>query len=322
MPDSTAGAAQRLGLDLIDCHVHCFPQDDDARDFMRRVVRRPEAATIGTVAQLEEAIRRSGLHRTNILMYTPASIYYEDGIAAIPPSAIDRSAAQERVRRDVVARIQRNNDWASDFVRTRAGFSFFCGIDPVHMTEREMLEGIDRWVLGGAKGVKFVPASLKLFGNDRRLFPVYDYCHERRIPILAQSAGNPAPGHPLAYGHPAPYGDALRQFPRLRLIFAHMAYFPYLPNNGAGELQALTSKYPGIGADMSLRLAGVADGSEPAEWLASAVKLLGPEHILFGTNFPLADPAASVEAFARLPLSDRDRETIGHKNFERLTSRG
>lgn len=307
-------------LKIVDCHVHCFPEEASARDFMGRVVKRPEAKVVGTVGQLEEQMRRSGVRQTNILMYTPASIYYEDGLAAIPAWARDRAAEEQRVRRAVVARIQRNNDWASAFVKKHAGFSFFCGVDPVYMTEAEMVSGIERWVAAGAKGVKFVPASLKLFGNDRRLFPVYDYCHQRGIPLLAQSGGNPAPGQQLAYGHPAPYGEALRQFPNLRLIFAHMAYFPYLPNNGADELKALMAKHPNVCADLSLRLGAIAEGSEPAEWVVQAVRLLGAEHILFGSNFPLADQAASAQAFLKLPLTDGEREAIAHGNFERLTS--
>ena len=57
----------------------------------------------------------------------------------------------------------------------------------------------------------------------------------------------------------------------------------------------------------------------PPEWLVSTIRRLGAERDLFGTNFPLADQARSVEAFRRLPLDDRERELIAHKNFERIT---
>ncbi len=306
-------------LELIDCHVHCFPTAQAARDFMSRVVRRPEAGACGAIEELLAAIRQSGVAHTNLLMFTPTSIYHEDGMAAIPADVGDRAAAEEAVRRDVVQRVVGNNDWCAGFVKERAGMSFFCGIDPVRMTEDEMLSGIERWLDAGAVGVKFVPANLRIFGDDPRLLPVYDYCHQRQVPLLTQSAGNPAPGYGLAYGHPTPFGKVLPQFPNLRLVFAHMAYFPYLPNGGADELAALTSRYPDVCTDLSLRLDAIAEGAEDADWVVQTVRRLGAEHVLFGTNFPLADQARSVEAFHRLPLSDGERELIAHKNFQRLT---
>ena len=306
-------------LKLIDCHVHCFPTGEAARDFMGRVVRRPEADVCGTVEELHAAIGRSGVDHVNILMFTPTSIYVEDGMAAIPPDVRDRAAAEEAVRREAVCRVTGNNDWCAAFVKEHPNLSFFCGVDPVRMTEDEMLSGIDRWMAAGAKGVKIVPATLRIFGDDERLLPLYDYCCRQGVPLLTQSAGNPAPGQDLAYAQPATFGRVLPQFPDLRLIFAHMAYFPYLPDNGADELAELTSRYANVSADLSLRLGAVADGAEPAEWLVSTIRRLGADRVLFGTNFPLADQARSVEAFRRLPLTDEERELIAHKNFERIT---
>ncbi|MBI3743342.1 MAG: amidohydrolase family protein [Chloroflexi bacterium] len=303
-----------MALPIVDCHIHCFSDEEQARAFMSRVVKQPQATRIGTVAQLEESIKASGIPRTNILMYTPGAIYYEDAIAKYPSD-------KERARREVVQRIERNNDWAASFTKQRKGLSFFCGIDPVHMTEREMLSGIERWVAAGAKGVKFVPASLKIFGDDKRLLPVYDYCQSRNIPILTQSAGNPAPGHEFAFGSPVPFGRALPNFPSLRLIFAHMGWSSYRPDDGADDLRDLARKYPDVCTDMSLRLDEAASDAKAAAWLVSTTRKMGAGHILFGTNFPLADSKKSLDAFMRLPLKESERELIAHKNFERLTTR-
>lgn len=303
-----------MALPIIDCHIHCFPDEEQARAFMSRVVKQPQATRIGTVAQMEASIKASGISHTNILMYTPGAIYYEDALAK-------HKGDKEQARRDVVQRIQQNNDWAATFTKQRKGLSFFCGVDPVHMSERELLFGIERWIQAGARGVKFVPASLKIFGDDPRLRPVYDYCQSHKIPILTQSAGNPATGSEFAFGSPVPFGRALPQFPRLRLIFAHMGWSPYRPDDGADDLRDLGRKYPNVCADMSLRLDDASKDPKAADWVVSATRKMGAEHILFGTNFPLADSKTSLDTFLRLPLNDSERELIAHKNFERLTAR-
>ena len=296
---------------IIDCHVHCFPTEQQGRDFMGRVVRRPEAEIVGSTAQLFESIKRSGVDHTNILMYTPASIYYAD--------AKDAGASEEEARKIAVQHVVKNNDWCAEFVRSTPNLSFFCGVDPVHMTAEEMLHGVERWTAAGAKGVKFVPASLRIYGDDPRFLPLFDYCHQQDLPILTQSGGPPGPNG-LAYAHPEPFGRVLAQFPKLRLIFAHMADFPYLQDRGVDALAKVTSAYPNVCADVSLRLNPIVSGEDTVERIMNAIRTLGKENVLFGSNFPLADTAEAVRVFQDLPLESSEFDAIAGGNFQRLTA--
>ena len=53
------------------------------------------------------------------------------------------------------------------------------------------------------------------------------------------------------------------------------------------------------------------------EALVCAMSALGADRILFAVDYPFVDPAASIEAFDRTPMSDADREKIYHLNAER-----
>ena len=302
-------------LDLIDCHVHAFPSYQEGHDFMVTYLNwAPER--IGTLQELLSARAKAGHARTNILMYTPTTFYYEQGIAAIPDGAKDRKAAEERVLQDVLQRQRRNNDWGSTVVREHPGLSYFCGVDCTRMSEDEMLGEVERNLSAGASGVKIVFTGLKIYGDDPRLGPLYDYCASREVPILAQSSGRAGP----CWGRPAPFGKAVREFPDLRLIFAHLCHFPSLPGEGIDELAEVTARFPNVCADLSLRLTAVARREMSPDDMAAIIRRLGPEHVLFGTNFPLADPVEATRAFQDLPLTEAEHRAIGHDNFVRLTT--
>src|SRR5947208_1215201 len=78
-------------------------------------------------------------------------------------------------------------------------------------------------VAEGARGVKLLPLQHWFHGDDRRLWPMYEYLEAMGLPVLSQSgAGGPAsPITGDAWGRPLPFGAAAAAFPKLNFILAH-----------------------------------------------------------------------------------------------------
>ena len=305
--------------ELLDCHIHCFPSHEDGRFFMDRMVRWEQHPWVGTLDQVLEMHKKAGISRANILMYTPARLYYEDAVAALP-SKTNRDEAIANIRRSVVRRIEGNNDWCVKLIKEHPRFTFFCGVDVTFMSEEEMLKGIERWVAGGAKGVKIVPQGMQIYGNDLRLLPLFDYCQAKGIPVLSQSGGR-APSLGIAYAVTDKLGETLRKFPKLKFIFAHMAHFDWMPNGGADALAEVFAACPNTVADLSLQFGPIANGERTREDMVALIRRLGAHRILFGTNFPLASSAEAAEVFRSLPLAKAEREQISSQNFLRVIAR-
>ena len=297
-------------MDLIDCHVHTFANEADAREFMTHV-RMPDADPVGTIDELVESRKGTPIVHTNIV-FLPTVMWLNADLAAIPDDVPDRAAAEQEALDAYLARVDAYNRWTASVTKERPGFSYFCGVDLVRMTERQALEGVERWVADGAIGVKMAPVNMQLRGDDPRYVPIFDYCQEQGLPIVLASGA-------AEWAQPRWFADLYRQFPKTRIIMAHAAYQPEHPDAGLAELLDAMDGHPDVCADLSLRFDHVADGREEAEALVRIVREAGPERILFGSNFPLGKTGTALDVFEKLPLTAAERQLVGHDNFLRLT---
>src|SRR5687768_5457416 len=131
-----------------------------------------------TVEEAERLMDETGIVHMNILMFTWSGRYWRDGAYTLPDDESRRVDAAEELRRRIVARIHDNNDWALELVASRSRFSVFVGVDPVLMTEDELLKEVDDGRRRGALGVKIVPFDFRVGGDDRRLWPLFSWCSE------------------------------------------------------------------------------------------------------------------------------------------------
>lgn len=184
------------------------------------------------------------------------------------------------------------------------------------MPEKPMLEAVERWAEQGARGVKISPSNMRVQGDDSRLLPLFDYCQSRGLLVLCAS-GNPRRSQDNAWLHLPPFITPLKRLPRLRIIFAHMGYFPHMRDRGADELLATMGRYPDVCTDLSLLLEPIAAGESP-ERLAGLIRRIGADRVLFGTNSPFGNVQLAIEGLRKLPLTDSERELIAYRNYQRL----
>ena len=183
-----------------------------------------------------------------------------------------------------MGRVRANNEWAVQAVASRSRFSFFCGIDASLMTTGELLAEIDDKTRRGALGVKMVPFDSGVSGNDPRLWPVYDYLQERGILLLTEASGRPG-----APGRPALFAPALDEFPRLKLVFAHLGHDPAFGHGADQEVVELAQGYQGVFTDLSLRLPEMLNGAFTASDMVEHLRRIGTDRVLFGTNYGFVD---------------------------------
>jgi hypothetical protein len=288
-----------------------------------------EPVAYGTVDDAQEMMRRTGFVHMNFLMFTWAGLYYHDGCYQLSDDPDQRAKEEAELKRRIVTRIRENNEWALGIVHEYDNLSFFCGVDPVLMDEKTLIEEIADKTSRGALGVKMVPDDSGARGDDRRLWPVYDYCQSNGLPILSQTSSNPAAA---AYaGHFAP---ALKAFPKLKLICGHCG----AGLEGEQRVAELTHAYENVCGDISSPIIrGVVLGDVTPDEAVIRLRNMGIERLMYGDNFHFAELSAVdvngksarkpqttrvealVQAFKSLPLRDEELEQIANKTFKELT---
>jgi predicted TIM-barrel fold metal-dependent hydrolase len=331
-------------LEIIDAHTHVLRSKEHGAECYRYFLNRSpqafpdEPVAYGTVPEVLKLMEATGVVHTNFLMFTWSGRYYRDGLYTLPDEPGPREKADKELKARIAERIRGNNEWALSAVKEHKNLSFFCGIDPIAMDEEALLSEIADKTSRGALGVKMVPLDLGIGGNDRRLWPVYDYCQSKELPILSETSGRPG-----APGRPAYFADALRDFPRLKLILAHLGHNPIFGEGADTEVIELANAYENVFTDVSLRFPEVADGHVAPEDMVSHLRRIGIDRVMYGSNFlfvelirqmqhpepqkedetlerpQMTETRKSVEVLKMLPLGDDERELIASENFKRVT---
>jgi predicted TIM-barrel fold metal-dependent hydrolase len=100
-----------------------------------------------------------------------------------------------------------------------------------------------------------------------------------------------------------------RDFPKLNVVLAH-------PGDGKQlmmERTGLVASFPNLYLDLS------GSGVMRYGFIRAAVDLAGANKILFGTDFPICNPAMYVHCVLSEPLTQEERIAIFSGNFKRLT---
>jgi len=301
------------GLEIIDIHTHTFATRERGIGWQRSngAVNPPRG---GTIDELLDCMKRGGVTHSVMLMYTPTRFMYEARIkeAPLPTDPAERQAKEQELKGLMAQRMIQNNEWACQVSREHPQLITFAGLDPVYMSEKTLITEIEDKVKKGAKGVKIVPLALEIYGNDKRLHPVYDKISRLGIPMVAQSGGGKLPDGRDAWGSPKYFAEPLREFPNLKINLAHLG--------GHGpEVPELCKTFPNLYVDISGQLT---DLDKPKGWqtkeLVEFIRRCGAEHITWGTNFPMNDPAEYAQLTEKLPLTSEEKETIAHKNAKRI----
>jgi predicted TIM-barrel fold metal-dependent hydrolase len=296
---------------IIDAHVHTYRSREIGRQAMMGTGQTDYG---GTVDELLGLMARAGIHKAVMVNMTPV---VEMADAALAKLSVDlspsrRVEAEDDIRRQMIGRLQRRNDWTCEVARQNPQLVAYISLDP-SMSEEELVAEIDLRREQGASGIKLHPANQRFYPNDRRLWPAYDRAQELGFPIIFHSGTFPPGLRTTEYAHPKHFPDVFSAFPSLTAVMAHLAFGHF------AACADLARAHPNVFFDCC----GVINGTEkqPAlsdEEAVAALRQVGTERVMFGSDYPWFDPVLDADRIQRLPLTEPEKRAILHDNAQRI----
>jgi predicted TIM-barrel fold metal-dependent hydrolase len=291
---------------MIDAHAHSYPTAEMGLEWQRTMAHDPKRS--GQIDELRASMGAARIEHTVVLLWTRAGERH----AQLVEGGVDDAEARRIVRRE----IDELNRWGCEAGARDKRIVPFVGINVRYIETAEVGAEIDALVELGARGVKLIPPSMRLYANDELLFPVYERCEQLGLPITSQSGtggGDPPTLGGDHFGRPRYWDDVLATFPRLNVTLAHLGH------GYEDDLVALTRRHENVRADTSLQLSGLGRPDRRSlDELAALIRSIGSDRVLFGTNYPFVDQARYAEVLAQLPLTPDELELVGSANARRL----
>ncbi|MBR2848833.1 MAG: amidohydrolase family protein [Clostridia bacterium] len=169
---------------------------------------------------------------------------------------------------------------------------------------------IDRVEKLGLCGVKIHPDIQGIDIDDPRMLLLYEIV-EGRMPVYFHIGDN-RPQY--RFSEPKKLRRVLDMFPKLEVVAAHLGGY-----KSADEAIEYLAGHPNVWYDTSSSLWYLS-----AEEASRIIEVLGHDRVMFGTDYPVKNPATELELFSRLSLTQAQREDILYNNairFLRLEDR-
>lgn len=151
----------------------------------------------------------------------------------------------------------------------------------VHPNKKDALTDLDTQLKRGIRGLKVHPTMQRIYPDDPAWMPVYAACEKAGIPVLWHGGRTGIePNFTAKYAEGSRYAAPLAQFPKLRFIMGH-----------CGAIQdwqtavALGKQHPNLYFDIA---------SQGITVLEQIVKEIGPQRMLFGTDWPFYPEATAL----------------------------
>jgi predicted TIM-barrel fold metal-dependent hydrolase len=231
------------------------------------------------------------------------------------PKGLGEEQKQEAIRKidaSMGERLKSTNRWCCDVAEKYPQLVPFIATDPWVLSVDEAQDHIREMVeKRGAKGIKVHQGLQGFYLHDKRMLPICRLCIETDLPILAHSG-------PLRsaeqYAEPRAYAEALKTFPDLLLVLAHLG--------GGAWRQALeiARAYPNVYFDCSEIIEWTGAPKAPTDReLAQLILDVGSERVMMASDFPWYDIGHAAERVMELPLlSKEQKEAILGANAVRI----
>lgn len=178
----------------------------------------------------------------------------------------------------------------------------FVGLAAWHQDVKDIGAELDDIQRRGLRGVKLHPDFQEFFIDDPRMIPFYEEMNRRGLPVLFHTGDNRTD-----FSSPRRLMNVLEKIPDFTCIAAHLGGYT------EWEEAKRTLHGTNVYVDTSSSLFALTK-----EQVRKSILHFGVEHTMFGTDFPMWDPAEEVERFLALGLSEEENRMIFYDNFARL----
>lgn len=296
---------------IIDVHIHTYPS---AGLGWQAQSGQGHSGNAGLVDEYLALMAKGNIRRAVMVNMTPVTEMQEAALKKLPPdlSPALQEAQVEEIRREIVARLERRNAWTCGVAREHPQLAAFVSLDPALMDEGEIVQEVARCHGAGAHGLKLHPANQQFYPHDRRLWPAFASAQALGLPILSHSGRGLLPGTEI-FARPALFADALRDFPRLNFVLAHLGW------GFLEESAEIAAKFQNVFFDISAAINGciepprISDGEA-----ATLIRGLGVERVMFASDWPWYHPIRGAERVARMDFSEGEKRLLFYANAERV----
>lgn len=278
------GVWRALGLPgLIDVHVHFMPERLLARIWQYFDAGGPLVGQPVPVAyRLSEEDRIARLRAMGVRAWTALLYPHKPGMAE----------SLNAWGREFAARVP-------ETVRTGTFY-------PEPSASRYVAEAL----ADGTRAMKAHVAVGRYDPRDPCLRPVWGMLEDSGTAVITHASSSPAG----PFTGPGPIREVLREFPRLRLVFAHLGMPEY------AEFFELAERFPGCGLDVSMVFDDhQADTAPDRAWVRRRLTDLA-DRIYWGTDYPNTAHAVAhqLDRLVGLDLGDAWLRGVLYENAARL----
>lgn len=194
----------------------------------------------------------------------------------------------------------------NDFIaREVSEHSNFIGFMAMHQDYEDPEAEIERAMGMGLCGIKLHPDTQAVNMDDPRLMRVYEIAEAKGLPLTIHCGD-----YRYDYSHPRRLKRILHAFPKLVVNAAHFGGWSV--QDYALEFLEEESCFLDMSSSMSTL------GPRRTREL---VRIYGSDRILFGSDFPMWEPADELRRFAEIGFSDAELEDMCWHNAERFLNR-
>lgn len=199
------------------------------------------------------------------------------------------------------------NQDVADIVKAYPGRFVGTGsIDPAN--RKNAMRQIDEAIALGLKAINIEPGSYAqpLYADDRKLYPIYAYCEDKKIPVTMMVGGSAGPD--LSYTFPVHIDRVAADFPDLKIALTHGAW-PWVQ-----EILHVAFRRQNIYLSPDQYLCGM-PGS--ADYLNAANSFLA-DRFLYASSFPFIGVKEYMAWFRKQPIKPELLDGILYKNAARF----
>ena len=198
-----------------------------------------------------------------------------------------------------VAQVRSINEFIA---RKCAEYPAFVGLAAWHQDIEDIESELDDIEGKGLKGIKLHPDFQEFTIDDEKMLPFYRAAHCRKLPILFHMGD-----YRTDFSSPRRLMNLLAKLPDLTCIAAHLG--------GYTEWEAAKRELSGTNVYVDTSSSLFALTKEQAR---ESIEHFGIDHTLFGTDFPMWEPAGELQRFFALELSEAENRAVLYDNFARL----
>ncbi|NLG36464.1 MAG: amidohydrolase [Clostridiales bacterium] len=178
----------------------------------------------------------------------------------------------------------------------------FIGFAAIHPDCDDIAGEIDRALGLGLRGLKIHPDFQRFPVDGPGACRIFEAARGR-LPVLIHTGD-----FRYDYSNPERVARALDWFPELTVIGAHFGGW----SQWEQAARALAGR-PNLFVDTSSSLYAIAP-----ERARALIRLYGADRVLFGSDFPMWDPALELTLLGRVGLTDDERERVLYRNAREL----